>query len=129
MRNLPEDVADVLDLLLDGDGPAHRELRGQLPHLGVRERCGCGCGTAYFELDTDAVPPASVPGRGTVIAAEAQIVTGGEEWLGEVLLFVQGGYLSWLEVCSYGLTEMTLAEARPLLRPYPASTPGTDPGT
>ncbi|WP_067832569.1 hypothetical protein [Actinomadura kijaniata] len=129
MRNLPEDVADVLDFLLDGDGPARRALRDQLPHLSVRERCRCGCGTAYFELDTDAVSPASVPGRSTVIAAEAQIVTDTEEWLGEVLLFVQGGYLSWLEICSYGLTEMTLAKARPLLRPYPESAPGTDPET
>ncbi|MPY30095.1 hypothetical protein FNH09_01780 [Streptomyces adustus] len=41
--------------------------------LGVRARCTCGCGTAYFELDTSEVEPAPV-GPGILVAPEAQRV-------------------------------------------------------
>ncbi|MEV6193099.1 hypothetical protein AB0M19_11930 [Streptomyces sp. NPDC051920] len=98
--SLPMDVAEVLDAVLGTDDPVHRALRAQLPHLRVRERCTCGCGTAYFDLDTDAAVPAPV-GTGTVVAAGAQLLTEAGECPGEVLVFTQGGYLSWLEVCSW----------------------------
>ncbi|MCZ0983592.1 hypothetical protein O1L60_43175 [Streptomyces diastatochromogenes] len=47
------------------------------------------------------------------MAAEAQLVTEVGERPGEVLVFTQGGYLSWLEVCSWSDDiEVTLAAAR-----------------
>ncbi|MEU0275671.1 hypothetical protein [Streptomyces sp. NPDC006307] len=114
--SLPADVADVLELVLDGDDPVHVALRRQVPHLGVRTRCTCGCGTAFFTLDADAVEPAPT-GPGTVVAVEAQLVTEAGEWPGEVLVFTQGGYLSWLEVCSWSDDiEVTLSAARRWLR-------------
>ncbi len=67
--SLPEDIVDVLDLVLDPDDPVHVALRRQVPQLRVQSRCTCGCGTAYFELDVDAVEPAPT-GPGTVVAAE-----------------------------------------------------------
>ncbi|WP_405715662.1 hypothetical protein OG264_38305 [Streptomyces xanthophaeus] len=52
-------------------------------------------------------------GPGTVVAAEAQLVTGAGECPGEVPVFTQGGYMSWLEVCSWSDDiEVTLAGAR-----------------
>ena len=51
---LAGDVADVLDLVLHLDEPAHVALRLQVPRLRVQSRCMCGCGTAYFALDADA---------------------------------------------------------------------------
>ncbi|MFJ1754969.1 hypothetical protein [Kitasatospora sp. NPDC088134] len=130
-ESLPDDVADVLGVLLDGDGDGAREgagegdgggggggsvrraLRAQVPQLRVRRRCGCGCGSAYFEqLDPAAVRPAAC-GPGTVVVAEALIRTEDGDCPGEVLVFAQGGYLSWLEVCSWSdTTEVTLALAR-----------------
>ncbi|MEU9117333.1 hypothetical protein AB0D04_37720 [Streptomyces sp. NPDC048483] len=116
-ESLPSDVADVLAAILDSDDPVHAALRRQVPHLRVRARCTCECGTAYFELDTSEVEPAPT-GPSTVVAAEAQLVTEAGECPGEVLAFTEGGYLSWLEVCSWsdGI-EVTLASARRWLQP------------
>lgn len=111
-ESLPDDVADALAAVLNADNPVHVALRRQVPHLTVRARCTCGCGTAYFELDTSKVEPAPT-GPSTVVAAEAQLVTEAGECPGEVLVFTQDGYLSWLEVCSWSDDiEVTLAAAR-----------------
>jgi hypothetical protein len=111
-ESLPADVADVLAVVLNTDNPVHVALRRQVPHLTVRTRCTCGCGTAYFELDTSELEPAPT-GPSTVVAAEAQLVTEAGECPGEVLVFTQDGYLSWLEVCSWSDDiEVTLAAAR-----------------
>ncbi len=67
-EGLPPDVSAVLGALLTADDPVHAGLREQLPHLRVRNRCSCGCGSAYFEVDTDAVPPTPVDERRTVVA-------------------------------------------------------------
>ncbi|MFD7324230.1 hypothetical protein ACFV9D_24550 [Streptomyces sp. NPDC059875] len=116
-ESLPADVAEVLAAVLNTDNPVHAALRRQVPHLSVRARCTCGCGTAYFELDTSEVEPAPT-GPSTVVAAEAQLVTEAGECPGEVLAFTQGGYLSWLEVCSWSdVTEVTMTAARHWLQP------------
>jgi hypothetical protein len=114
---LPEDVADVLALVLSPDEPVHLALRRQMPRLRVQSRCQCGCGTAYFALDADAVEPAAT-GPGTVVAADVQLFTETGECPGEILVFAQGGYLSWLEVCSWSdHIEVNLGAARRWLRP------------
>jgi hypothetical protein len=118
-ENLPDDVAYVLDLLLKADEPVHAMLRRQVPQLRVQSRCSCGCGTAFFALDTDQVEPAPT-GPSTVVAADAQLYTETGECPGEVLVFAQDGYLSWLEVCSWSDdVEVTLAAARRWLQPPP----------
>ncbi|MEU6878895.1 hypothetical protein [Streptomyces sp. NPDC046712] len=73
-ESMPADVADVLAAVLNKDDPVHVALRRQVPHLSVRGRCTCGCGTAYFELDTSRAEPAPT-GPSTVVAAEVQLVT------------------------------------------------------
>jgi hypothetical protein len=115
-ESLPAEVVEVLAAVLDTDDPVHGALRRQVPHLSVRGRCTCGCGTTSFALDTGKAEPAPT-GPGTVVAAEALLVTETGECPGEVLLFTQGGYLSWLEVCSWSDdVEVTLAAARRWLR-------------
>ncbi|RST22369.1 hypothetical protein EF908_16885 [Streptomyces sp. WAC04770] len=115
--SLPEDVVDVLDHVLNSDEPAHGALRRQVPQLRVQSRCKCGCGTTYFGLDADAVEPAPT-GPGIVVAADAQLFTETGECPGEVLVFAQGGYLSWLEVCSWSDDiEVNLVAARRWLQP------------
>ncbi|MEU6389096.1 hypothetical protein [Streptomyces sp. NPDC046939] len=111
-EGLPTDIADVLAALLNRDTPVHVALRSQIPHLRVREHCTCGCGTAYFELSTGDITSAPT-GPGTVVAAEAQLLTDAGECPGEILVFVQDGRLSWLEVCSWSDDiEVTLTAAR-----------------
>ncbi|MET7859276.1 hypothetical protein ABZS81_19005 [Streptomyces sp. NPDC005318] len=115
--NLPADMADMLAFVLNTDEPVHVALRKQVPHLSVQSRCTCGCGTACFELSTSEVEPAPI-GPGTVVAADAQLFTETGECPGEVLVFAQGGYLSWLEVCSWSDDiEVNLAAARQWLQP------------
>ncbi|GAQ50568.1 hypothetical protein [Streptomyces acidiscabies] len=110
-ETLPADVADALDAMLRTDDPVHVALREQVPHLGVQARCTCGCGTAYFTLDTSRVGPAPTA-PGTVVAVAVTLVTEADDWPGELLLFTQGGYLSWLEVCSWSDDiEVTLGAA------------------
>ncbi|MFI0965912.1 hypothetical protein ACH4S8_31635 [Streptomyces sp. NPDC021080] len=116
VETLPADVAEVLDAVLGTDDPVHLALRAQLPHVRVRERCTCGCGTAYFDIDTSAAAPAAA-GTGTVVAAEASLFTESGECPGEVVVFTQGGCLSWLEVCSWSDdSTVTLSAARQWLR-------------
>ncbi|MFE1909592.1 hypothetical protein ACFW96_39110 [Streptomyces gardneri] len=116
-ETLPADVAFALEAVLREDDPVHLALRRQVPHIHVQGRCTCGCGTTYFALDTHAVEPAP-SGPGTVVAAEVAIFTEDGECPGEVLLFTQDGYLSWLEVCTWSDgTEVTLATAIRSLRP------------
>ncbi|MFF5426609.1 MULTISPECIES: hypothetical protein [unclassified Streptomyces] len=118
-ESLPADVADVLAALLSTDDPVHVALRRQIPHLSVRERCACGCGTASFACGTGEVDPAPT-GPGTVVVAEAQLVTETGLYPGEVLVFAQGGYLSWVEACSWSdEVDVTLAAARRWLPPRP----------
>lgn len=115
--SLPDDVSDVLELILSADEPVHVALQRQVSHLSVQSRCACGCGTAYFELDTSEVEPAPT-GAGTVAAADAQLYTETGDCPGEVLVFAQGGYLSWLEVCSWSdEIEVNLTAARRWLQP------------
>jgi hypothetical protein len=115
--SLPDDVADLLDLVLNPDEPVHVALLRQVPHLRVQSRCKCGCGTAYFELDTDEVGPAAT-GPGAVVAADVQLFTEAGDCPGEVLVFAQGGYLSWLEACSWSDdVEVNLVEAWRWLQP------------
>lgn len=115
-ESLPDDVAAVLDFALNPDDPVHAALRRQVPGLKVSSRCTCGCGTAFFALDTEAVAPE--PTESTVVAAAVQLRTESGEYPGEVLVFTQNGYLSWLEVCSWSDDiEVTLAAARQWLQP------------
>ncbi|MER6788860.1 hypothetical protein ABT330_30305 [Streptomyces sp. NPDC000658] len=116
-EHLPADVAAALETMLDVERPVHAALRRQLPHLSVLSRCSCGCGTAFFDVRTDEVEPAPT-GPGTVVAAEARFLTEAGEHPGEVLVFAQGGYLSWLEVCSWSDdVEVSLTAPGASLRP------------
>lgn len=115
--SLSGDIADVLDLVLNPDEPIHVALRRQVPNLRMKSRCKCGCGTAYFDLAADVVEPAPT-GPGIVVAADMQLFTETGECPDEVLVFAQGGYLSWLEVCSWSDdVEVNLAAARRWLQP------------
>ena len=117
-EGLPADVTEVLEALLKPDDPVHTALRKQIPHLRLQSRCTCGCGGAYFELDTEAVEPAPINSDRPIVA-EAQLRTESNEYPGEVLVFAYGGYLSSLEVCSWSDDiKFTLAAARNWLHPY-----------
>ncbi|MFD4376736.1 hypothetical protein [Streptomyces sp. NPDC058486] len=98
--SLPADVAEVLVAVLDGDDPVHAALLRQMPYLRVAGCCGCGCESPDFELDRSQVEPAPVE-PGTFVAAEVPLFTESGDCPGMVMVFTRGGYLAWLDICSW----------------------------
>lgn len=118
---LPEDVVATLEHLLQPHDPVHAALLAQISHATVQSRCECGCATVYFDLDADAVTQGPVDPARHPIVAEAGIVASDGQRRGEVLVFARNGYLSWLEVCSWGDATITTLPPLDQLEPYDRS--------
>lgn len=104
-ERIPADAAALLGELLKGDDPVHRALRAQIPHLRVTGGCACPCASLDFGLDRAAVSRAPAPRRNPV--AEATVLDAGGEPVGGALVFADGGYVSRLEVYTWGDEELT----------------------
>jgi hypothetical protein len=95
-RPINEREEAILDRLLSDDETL-AQLRTQVPQLVVIARCACGCPTVEFEhprVAPDVVSrPLNIEGRASGGASEAPI---------DILVFETGGYLSGLELVSYG---------------------------
>ncbi|GAA4543222.1 hypothetical protein [Amycolatopsis samaneae] len=100
---MPEPLSDavlaVLGRLLRAEDPIAAGLRAQLPHTRASPGCECGCATVDLSVDVGEVAPVEVPRRDF---ASARIEAADGTPRGDLLLFVEGGYLSRLEVSSYG---------------------------
>lgn len=123
---LPEDVVAILEHLLRPDDPVQAALLAHIPYATVKGRCGCGCATVYFDLDTKAVTPAPIDPARHPIVAEAGIVGPDGQPLGEVLVFTYDGYLSWLEVCSWSDATIRTFPSPDQLEPYRRTHISTD---
>ena len=97
-RPLTGDERDVLDTLLTDDVPHVAALRQQA--RAVRASRGCTCGCATIDLHVD--PDAPVAAGDDTDPLEASVLDGSGRVAGGLLLFVQGGRLSCLEVHSLG---------------------------
>jgi hypothetical protein len=97
-RPLTPDARALLHALLAHDFPGAAELRAQVDRATATPGCRCGCGTLDLQVPGD-VPTASsggaAPVEGTVRGPDGAPV-------GNVLLFVEGGALSRLDVTSHG---------------------------
>lgn len=97
-RPLTDEARELLDALLAHDFLGVAELRAQVGRATSTPGCRCGCGTLDLQVPDD-VPaaPASGPApvEGTVVGADGSPVGG-------VLLFVEDGRLSRLDVTSHG---------------------------
>ncbi|WP_141137496.1 hypothetical protein [Blastococcus mobilis] len=96
VRPLTSSELALLDALLRHDFHGVHELRVQAHQVCASPGCTCGCGSLDLQVP-DTVPrsPACspVPVEGTVVGADG-------EPIGGLLLFVDGGRLSGLEVYS-----------------------------
>jgi hypothetical protein len=97
-RDLSTDEAAVLALLLRAEVQGAAELREQAEHVKVTGQCGCGCPSV--ELTTQASAPKS-PSAGRLWPAELAIAPANDDPGGEVILFLEGGHLSYLEYIWY----------------------------
>jgi hypothetical protein len=92
-RPLAAEERAILEFMLGVDFPGARELRAQVAHAVVVARCPCGCATISIEVDRARTPAAEVCTRVPVAAENGPF---------GLLLFVDGGYLSGLEIYSAG---------------------------
>jgi hypothetical protein len=99
-RPLTASERGILDLLLTQDFEGVDALRAQVPHVSVVGRCTCGCATVDLAVDKGRCKPA--PSYSRPILSEAQVVDDDKEPLGGVIAFLDDGYLSMLEIYSYG---------------------------
>lgn len=102
---LPPEAVLLLETLLDGDEPVHRALRAQIPHLRVIGRCTCPCASLDFGLDRSLV--AAVPVSRQPVA-DATVADAAGKAVGGALVFAYDGYLSHLEVYTWGDDEITV---------------------
>ena len=99
-RVLSPDEARVLGAILSLDFRGALELREQMPFARVVGRCRCGCATVDLAVDHSVAEPAR--GVRSPIPAEAEVRNEDEEHLGGIIVFLKDGYLSLLEVYSFG---------------------------
>lgn len=94
---LAGDEQALLDALLAHSFPGVEALRLQAKHVEAKSGCECGCGSIDLVVTDDNVP------RSTAISpvAEAEVFASNGSGIGGLLLFLDGGLLSSLEVYSY----------------------------
>ena len=92
-RPLTPEERDALAFLLTADFPGAEELRAQVPFAEASGRCPCGCATIGLEVDPMRAVAATVVERVPVSASSKSGSDG-------LLLFVDDGYLSCLEIYS-----------------------------
>lgn len=96
-RALAESERRTLCALLDhADFPGRDALRAQVPHARVVGYCPCGCATVKLAVNPQMAAPADVTSR--VPGNELRVFDEGGTEAGGVILFVDDGYLSQLEI-------------------------------
>ncbi|MGZ9828400.1 hypothetical protein ACXYTP_15935 [Tsukamurella ocularis] len=100
-RRLTDRERAFLDGFLHFDFPGVEELRAQVPILRVNseQSCPCGCGTIDLVADRSLSPASAAS---SPLPVEAEIPGDGDMPLGGAIVFLLDGYLSSLEVYSYG---------------------------
>ncbi|MEU5781398.1 hypothetical protein [Micromonospora lupini] len=112
-RPLTEPERAVIERLLGSPFPGSDELLTQLRHTAVDGGCDCGCVTINLCVDRSRATPAPVISAAPVSAD----ISDGDIYAGVVLL-VDGGFLSCLEVYSIGEPVRNLPPAH-AIRPHP----------
>ena len=110
-RELSHRERELLDRLLAADFPGVKELRQQAPSV-VGRSCDCGqCASVHLIVNRDAAaPPSAATGQ---VPSRAELPSTTEHPGGGLVLTVEDGYLSYLEVYSYAapLTELPAVDA------------------
>jgi hypothetical protein len=99
-RALNADERLILGALLAPDFPGSSELRDQVRDAKVVGKCDCGCPTVDIEVSRSATR-SSVVVRDRLAPYEGRVVPEADEPSGDIILFVDDGYLSCLEYVSY----------------------------
>jgi hypothetical protein len=96
-RELTSHEAAVLRRLLSTDAPDSAALRAQADHVQAVGPCGCGCPSIDLEVDHEAASAASQTWRPFPV----ELSSAEEAPPLNVILFVDDGWLSYLELVYY----------------------------
>ena len=88
----------MLSTLLALDFSGVTELRCQAPSARLVGKCSCGCASVELEVDRTQCPPSSA---GRPIPAEATVLDPSGNPVGGIIVFLDAGYLSYLEIYSF----------------------------
>jgi len=97
-RPLTEAESLVLSGLLALDFPGVTELRCQAPSAQVVGKCSCGCASVELEVNKEECPPSTA---GRPISAQATVLDHSGNAVGGIIVFLNQGYLSYLEIYSF----------------------------
>ena len=99
-RPLREEERAVLDLLLEADFPGAEALRAQARTVIVTRGCTCPCPSIAFEVEAGAPPGISTSSG--LAPVEGRVRDGQGDSPGEIIVFLERGFLSYLEYVYYG---------------------------
>ena len=91
-------------------------LLAQVDAAHVVGYCGCPC--ASVSLSVDRSSPAAPAGTRSTLPNEATVLNADGEGIGDVIVFHDDGYLSFLEVYAFGFEEISPFPSLDRLRPH-----------
>ena len=97
-RPLNETERSLVEILLAPDFPGSKELRAQIPDAVVVGTCDCGCPTVDISVSSSAPRSGA---NGPLAPYEGRVTPLQDEPVGEILLFLDAGYISSLEYVFY----------------------------
>ena len=95
---LPEERATLMAILTHADFDGRDALVTQALTARIDSYCGCGCATVGLEIDRT-IPPAL--NAQSPIPNEAGVLDADGEEVGGIIVFLDDGYLSSLEIYSW----------------------------
>jgi hypothetical protein len=99
-RPLNDAERAILDALLTPEFPGSAQLWSQMPDAVVVGRCDCGCPTVNISVAKTA-PRSDAALNGPLAPYEGRVAPLSDEPVGDLLLFVNDGYMSSLEYVFY----------------------------
>lgn len=88
----------LLSGLLSVEFPGVEALRSQVDWVEAKRGCECGCGTIDFVVTRPGLPPSDAT---SPVPVTGQVTGASGEHVGGLILFLQAGYLSSLEIYAY----------------------------
>jgi hypothetical protein len=111
---LTERERSLLEALLSQEFAGSRELLAQVAVAEAQSGCDCGCGTISLRVNEARAPAATV--TGALAPGEAEVVSAEGDSVGGLIVFVHHGYLSCLEIYTWGEPAPLPSPER--IRPY-----------
>ena len=99
-RALTDHERRLLEALLAQDFPGSRTLVAQLEAADAQRGCECGCGTINLRVNESLAPEVVL--TGSLAPGEAVVLSETGEVVGGLVVFVRAGYLSCMEIYTFG---------------------------